>query len=296
MMKKIRIMLLLTAVLLAAGCAKSNIEVFRFVNQSVVIQNGQSEVLQLIFGEYNTDSEVTYTLSEQDIIILNGNTATAINPGEVTVTATIDNVKFARMYIKVINEPLSGMKINGPDILTVGNSATLTVDVFPPYLQKDVVWSIEDSEFSDKTGATITANGVVTALRGADTAAEQNAEGVKVIVVATSIYDPTMSVKKLIKIQYKPTLTVSFKQGSVISMNIGDTLQLEVQVTPINAAHTFTFTSKAPGTAEVDAAGVVTALTVGSCDVTVRTMDKKTATIIINVVDPTPVNPEGTGE
>lgn len=78
-MKKIKLILLLVLGLILAGCAKSNIEVFRFVNHEIEITVGEEAILELIYGEYDEDSVVLYEFEDKEgVISLDGNVVTGL--------------------------------------------------------------------------------------------------------------------------------------------------------------------------------------------------------------------------
>ncbi len=81
---------------------------------------------------------------------------------------------------------------------------------------------------------------------------------------------------------YKPT-GVSIAQGKRYEMKVGQTLQLSAALAPATAQSALTWSSKKPKVASVDANGVVTAHRKGTAKITVKTANKKKATIVIKV-------------
>ena len=118
-MKKIKLILLLVLGLILAGCAKSNIEVFRFVNHEIEITVGEEAILELIYGEYDEDSVVLYEFEDKEgVISLDGNVVTGLKVGEVTIRATIDQVKYDEVIVRVVQEQISSMKINAESTIS----------------------------------------------------------------------------------------------------------------------------------------------------------------------------------
>lgn len=291
-MKKLKIFYLLVLGLLLAGCTDANkIEIFRFVNHENEIYVDDTIKLDLIYGEYSTDSKVTYTLSEEGIIELVGNEAKGLVAGEVQVTATIDNVKFARTTIIVRNRPLDGMQITSSkttNIVYIGETVQFNIIVFPKEFLTTVTWSLEGK----KDAATIDQNGLFTPKIGEQTTAELNAGGVKITVVAKSKTDPNMIAKREVFIRYRPTQSITLStKDNINEIYYGESLELNPNITPENANKLVTYTSSDVKVAVVNEYGIVTTPEEpieGEVTITAKTLDGKTATITIVVLNPNP--------
>ncbi|HHZ17880.1 MAG TPA: hypothetical protein GX390_01185 [Acholeplasmataceae bacterium] len=235
-MKKIRLVLLLVLGLILAGCAKSNIEVFRFVNHELELKIGEEVILNLIYGEYSEDSEVKYILSEDGIIALNGNVATGLAVGEVTVRATIDDVKFAKVIIRVVQDQISSMQINADNnYFPDAGSKQLSISVNPDNLPTDVTWSLENATDI----AEISVDGVLTVMDATNSA--------KITVVAQSTFDPTMVCKKVFYIKNMPTesVTIMIKDNKT-QIKPGDTIEYIVEASPESSEVNYTIESSKP--------------------------------------------------
>ena len=96
--------------------------------------------------------------------------------------------------------------------------------------------------------------------------------------------------------------SVSFTDGTSVSLKVGDTKELAVSVLPEDADDkSLTFSSSNEAVATVDATGKVTAVSKGACSITVRSANGKTAEIAIvvsensqNSGDTTPSTPSTT--
>lgn len=299
-MKKFKIAYLLLLLLVLIGCGKdNNIEIFRFVNHENKIQIGDTIYLQLIMGEYPADAKVTYLVSEEGIISIEDGFVTGLQVGEVTVRATVDNIKFATTKVIVEKEPIDGLQIltskkNANDNLPnntiyIDNEFNLSVKIFPSHLSNEVTWSIEIGE-----DVAVIENGVLKPLRGEKDSVEFGNGGAKVRVVATSVEDPTFSAKKDLYIRYRPTqsITVSasqttFELEDIISGEV-ESVVLNVTVSPANANPLLTFLSSDNSIALVNNYGVVTFPTnpkAGSVVITVTSLDGKSATITLTIND-----------
>lgn len=290
-MKKINLLLIFILGFLLIGCKATDIDVFRFVNHEITIQVGDDAVLNLIYGEYDEDEEVIYTLSKEGIITLSGNTATAISAGEVTVTATIDGIKTTKIIVTVINEPINSMSITSASNVTVGSSIQLSVSVLPSHLSNEVTWSIEDSAQSNQDAATISTSGLLTGVIGATTKAELTAGGKRIIVVATSKVDPSMNVKKTIFVKYQPTTSITLATAeSVTTMETNETLQIVANILPINACSVLTYTSSNTAVVTVSNTGLISvpegSTNYETATITATALDNVVGTIDITVLDP----------
>lgn len=296
MMKKFKIIIILLMGIILVGCKNNNIEVFRFVNHEIEIEIGDQVALDLIYGEYSKSAEVHYTLDSDDIITLDGTIATGIAAGEVKITATIDYEKYAYMIVRVVNPLVYSMKMIAPDnrsSIFVNEQLQLSVSVVPNTISKDVVWSLENNIRDDQEIAKITEDGKLTGLKGEQTDIDYRKGGVPIIVVATSKADPLMSVKKEIFVKYRPTSTVSLAAvDDKTEINLGETVQLTVTIFPVDANKKVTFTSRNEEILLVDENGLVStpegSNNFGTVTIVARTIDNKTSTIDITVIDPNP--------
>ena len=292
-MKKIKIIYLFLLALLLVGCGKSvNIEIFRFVNHENKIQVGEEVSLELIMGEYAEDSEVKYTLSNPDIISFENGIATGLKVGETVVKATVDNFKFATTKVIVTREPVDALQIlSSTNIIYIDQTLQLDTKIFPSHFSKAVTWSIEIGD----DVATISATGLITPKRAEKDAAEFNAGGAKVRVVATSVEDSTVVAKKDFYVKNRQTTLVTItapenKTEFILSeINPGESIELTVGKLPLNSYPLSTFTSS---DATVVIAEIVegkyyakfpATLKAGTATLTVRTLDGRAGSIIFTI-------------
>ena len=134
----------------------------------------------------------------------------------------------------------------------------------------------ETGAFATKNAkyATVDANGLVTALAKGKAKIEFKPTGGKKRTLTIRINDP-----------YEPA-GVSIAQGTSITLNVGDALQLGATLSPETARTVLTWKCSKAKVATVDANGVVTALKEGKAKITVTTANKKKATIAVLVADP----------
>lgn len=292
-MKKFKIIYLFILALLLVGCGNSvNIEIFRFVNHENNIQVGEEISLELIMGEYAEDAEVKYTISNPEIISFENGIAKGLAEGETEVKATVDNFKFATTKVIVTREPIDALQIlSSKNIIYIDETLQLDTKIYPSHFSKAVKWSIE----SGSDVASISEAGLITPKRAEKDAAEFNAGGAKVRVVATSIEDETVMAKKDFYVKFRPTTVVTVtapdnKTEFLISELTGDTsIELTVGKAPQKSYPyaTFTSTNAAVVTAEfVDGkylAKFPATLKAGIAILTVRTLDGRAGSITFTI-------------
>ena len=106
----------------------------------------------------------------------------------------------------------------------------------------------------------------------------------------TKVYVTTAAGKKyrivLRVVDPKEPASVGITQGGVITLEVGQSLQLTALAAPDTAVTTFTWKTSKKSVATVSADGIVSALSEGSAKVTVKTANGKKATTRIDVIDP----------
>lgn len=244
MKRRLTLFLVLVLAVLFVGCAKTNErEVFRFEAHQLELEIGETVELRLIMGSVSEEEEIIYTVTGDDAITLEGNVATAINIGVTKVTAQVKDIPTtkATVEITVVDEKLSGMKINGENSVKVTDSLNLTVEAIPSHLSNEVTWASSNTEI-----ATVE-NGKVTTYKPG-----------KVIISATSKYDTTITAEKEITVDYldAENLTVEFTEGNE-NVVLGSKSVLKAEVFPALANQTIIWTSSDTSIATV-VNGVIT--------------------------------------
>lgn len=299
-MKKIKIVCLLLFSLFLIGCTgKKNIEIFRFVILENTIQVGESVNLQLLLGQYPENSKVTYTLSKKNIIEFEDGVATGIGEGEVDVRATVDNKIFATTKVIVNKVEIEGLQIvSETNIVRYNDTLQLGLKFFPETLSQSVVWSIEKIDGEENDAAEITADGLLIAKRGEKNQEEFDAGGAKVRVLAT-IESEKIVVKKDFYIRYLETSVLTLdapddKTEFLFSeLEEVESIKLLTGKVPEDSYPIISFESSDETIVLVDENGILTfpaTLKEGQSTITVKTMDGKTATLVIKLVKP--VEPE----
>lgn len=180
-------------------------------------------------------------------------------------------------------KPVTAVKVTGKNQLTVGDTTTLTAEIAPEdATDKTVAWTS-----SNKSIATVNANGVVTALKAGKTTITATASnGVKgtLEITVTAKSEPNPDPKPENVPVTKVEVTV--KDG-VTKVKVGKKLTLTATVLPENATDkTVTWATSDASIATVDANGLVTGLKAGTVTITATAADgsEKSGSIRITVI------------
>ena len=164
---------------------------------------------------------------------------------------------------------LSKVKNNGTITLSVGEQRLIV-----PAFATASGWTVTGYKSSKAKVASIDGNGLLTA----------NAEGSAKITVTTAQKKSATVTVKVVD-PYKPT-AIAIAQGKAVTITMGQPLQLNATLAPESARATLTWTSSKGKVATVDGNGLVTPVGEGKTKITVKTQNKKKATITVQVVDP----------
>lgn len=217
---------------------------------------------------YESSVPMIASVSEDGVV-------TAIAVGETTITVTVDG-KSARFSLKV--EKVAVETVTLPEELTKGVTLevgeTLTIAGKATVKPENATFKTESYDSSDKSVATVSAEGVVTALKIGKTTISVTIDGVKASFELTgSQHIPVTGL----------ALPAEWNDG--ISLEIEKTLDIagKVIITPENATNrTETYDSSDKTVATISAEGVVTALKAGETTITI-TVDSKTITVKLTV-------------
>ena len=190
-------------------------------------------------------------------------TPSAVGSSTFTVTATNnDSGSDSKEFTLTINPApilVTGVTLKPTSLsLFTGDTATLTATVEPSNAtNKNVTW-----ESSNKSVATVDANGLVTAVSA----------GTATITVTTEDGNKTATCAVTVAAATVPVTGVTLNKTST-SLYVGDTETLTATVEPSDATNkTVTWTSSNPSVATVEN-GVVTAVGAGTATITVTTQD-----------------------
>ncbi|MBE5806957.1 MAG: hypothetical protein E7317_01280 [Clostridiales bacterium] len=151
--------------------------------------------------------------------------------------------------------------------VNVGDSLQLQVTMEPSTARAQLKWTSKSSKI-----ATVDDNGLVTAVKEGTTTITVRTNNKKSARLKIKVVDP-----------YKPT-DVGVNPAE-LTVNIGDTAVITPVLAPIQARTTYKWTSSSSKVAKVNENGVVTGVRTGTCTITVRTANKKSAKCKVKVVD-----------
>ena len=216
-----------------------------------------------------SDKTVTWTSSNTSVATVSSSgVVTAKTGGSATITVTTNDGGKTATCAVTVNVPVTGVSLNKNSLtLSEGDSQTLTATVAPSNAtDKTVAWASDNEAV-----AVVTTAGVVVA----------KTPGNAVITVTTNDGAKTASCA----VSVKPRVTGVNLDNSSITLEVGSTKTLVATVVPSDAIDkSVTWSSNNTSVATVSTAGTVTAKSVGSAVITVRTNDGgKTATCNVTV-------------
>ncbi|MDE5871121.1 MAG: Ig-like domain-containing protein [Muribaculaceae bacterium] len=208
------------------------------------------------------DKTVTWRSSEPAVATVSAEgVVTAVKAGTATITAASSNGKTATCTVTVAAKPIEviDITISEPELsLTEGETATLTVTITPENAaDKTVTWTS-----SDATVATVSADGIVTAVKAGDTT-----------ITATSSNGKIATCK--VTVAPLPVLAESLTiDPTEWKCEDGKEFTIVATVLPENTTDkTVAYESSDLSIAVVDAEGHVEILKDGICIITVSTVD-----------------------
>lgn len=232
-------------------------------NETLIIKNG---ITMTIAGDDDNNKKSAVVTNYGTIQVDEG--GTIIVDGTLNDKGTVNNNGMIQ-YPMMSNVPVTNVTLNESNIkLTKGQTETLTVTIQPENASnKEVNWTSSDE------GVATVDNGKIAAV----------APGTAIIKVTTVDGDKTATCEVTVK---ETTVAVSgvTLNKTEASLEVGKTLELEASVAPDNATNkAVTWKSSDEKVATVKD-GKVTAVSVGSAEITVTTVDgNKTATCKVTV-------------
>lgn len=215
------------------------------------IARGATEQLTATVEPEGTGSTVAWSSDNEAVATVDQNgLVTAVGKGTANITATAGGQSASCAV--TVNAPLQGIEITGEQsTIKKGQTTQLSVVYDPEDTTDDttVTWSSDNEEV-----ATVDQTGLVTAV------ADGTANIKATVGTLEATYAITVQEVKLNKITIKETTTI----------HRGETETLEVTYDPENATDdkTVTWTSSDPTVATVDGSGTVTAVGIGTADIT----------------------------
>ena len=202
---------------------------------------------------------ITWSTSDPSVVTISNGTVTAVAPGTATITvSTVDGNKTATCSITVNKIAVTSISIKSETSIVCGKYETLGVSVFPINAsEKGVTWSTADSLI-----ATVDSAGKVTGVSVGTTT-----------ITATSKDNSSITSSCTVHITPIVVTGITINQGDK-TLDIGGTYTYTATVTPTNATNkAVEWNSSNASVATIDQNGKVTALAVGTTNITASATD-----------------------
>ena len=196
---------------------------------------------------------------------------TAVGNGISTISVTASNGVRATVKVESVDGSIArkvALDKTGVVTVNVGETLQLNAVTEPDSAAATLTW-----KSSKARCAAVDASGLVTGVAKGSAKITVTTTNRKKAVVTVKVLDPN------------EPLSVKLAETGPLTLHVGETLQLHPTLTPDAAKTVYTWTSSKKKVATVDAAGVVTAVRKGKAKITVKTANKKKATIVVIVVD-----------
>lgn len=233
---------------------------------------GGSKAVSVTVTPPNAVYTLSYKIYDTTIAEVSNGIVYGKKAGETDLKVWTDNGKYDMCRVIVYENKPTSIDLPSTLSLEVGKSKTLTPTVVPSDATYTLSWSS-----SNTSVATVSQSGVVTA----------KATGATIISVRTDNGKSDDCLVTVTQSAVSPT-SVSVTPTS-LSLEVNQTANLTATVYPSNATTSLTWSSSNTNVAKVSG-GKVTAVGAGSCVITVKTSNGKSATCNVTVAEPV-VNP-----
>lgn len=229
----------------------------------------RSESFRLEAELYPEDAlaAITWTSSDESVARVDPDgTVTASGSGTCTVTASTSNGARATCSVTVGTQPSSLYLSNSFVDLSVGDTYTLTPEVYPENaVNYTVSWSSSNASVATVSDGRITAVG-----KGSCTITAATSNGIS-STCAVNVSEKAVAVE---------SVTLS---SSKVALDVGDKATLTVTVSPRNATDQSIVWSSSKTSVATVSDGVVTAVGAGTCEITAAASNGKRATCAVTV-------------
>lgn len=233
---------------------------------------GGSKAVSVTVTPPNAVYTLSYKIYDTTIAEVSNGIVYGKKAGETDLKVWTDNGKYDMCRVIVYENKPTSIDLPSTLSLEVGKSKTLTPTVVPSDATYTLSWSS-----SNTSVATVSQSGVVTA----------KATGATIITVRTDNGKSDDCLVTVTQSAVSPT-SVSVTPTS-LSLEVNQTANLTATVYPSNATTSLTWSSSNTNVSKVSN-GIVTAVGAGSCVITVKTSNGKSATCNVTVAEPV-VNP-----
>ena len=238
---------------------------------SLTLYTGQTETLSAqVKPEDATDTRLTWSSSDKTVATVANGLVTALKAGSTQIRVTSFEGGFQAVCNLTVKQHATGLDLShSTRTIYLGQTVTMTATVLPSDASdKSVTWTSSNSDI-----VSVTQNGSVTA----------NAMG-EAEITATSNdggFSKTCKVTVVEPLVPATSLTLTPK---TMSLNIGDSGALELQILPNDCNEKLKWESSDPSVATVNN-GDIKALAAGTTTITVRGINTS-ASATVTVIDP----------
>lgn len=206
-----------------------------------------------------TNQKVVWTSSNTSIVSVDGSgLVRGVAPGTATITATTEEGrKTASSTVTASNIPVSGVTIQATSAVGVNNSITLTATVQPANAtNKALSWSTSNAGI-----VSVSQSGVLTGV----------SPGTATVTVTTQ--DGAKTAGSVVTVSNILITSVTLDKATA-TVGVGDTTTIKAVIAPVNASNkTLVWASSDPSVATVSSTGIVTAVAIGSANITAAAQD-----------------------
>lgn len=231
------------------------------------------------------DTLVVWSSSNTKVATVANGEVTAVAPGKAVIKAISNDGGNKSASINVtVNQPVTGITLNGPTNVAAGKTITLTATVSPSNAtNKKVDWKVKDNE-----KVTVNASGKVTVKKDAEGTCKVTATAKDGSGVSSADYTIAIKSGEITKITLSDTSVTLFAPNT--STNAPTTKSLKATVDGKEGAdlNLIKWESSASSIAAVNQNGEITAKSAGKATITCASTDgsNKKATCTVNVAVP----------
>ena len=232
---------------------------------NVTLDRGQSVNLKPVLTPSNATTSYSWSTSNADVATVD-NTGHVIgqNPGEATITCRTANGLSANCFVTVRGSEATSIRVSPSSMsLTMGESSYVSATLSPSNTSTTYSW-----QSGNTSVVKVNNSGKVTAVgKGSTRVTATTSNGLSDYCYVT-VSAP------------KPS-SVSIK-GST-TLNVGESETLTPTLSPSNAETSYTWSTSNANVATVSSNGTVKAIAQGTCTITVKTANGKTASCLVTV-------------
>ena len=248
-------------------------------NEATVERDGMIQLIATVLPVTAYNDTVTWKSTNPDVAIVGNGIVTGMNIGKADIVVITDEGGFTdTCHVEVISSIREIILDQTELTLNAGENAQLKATIKPAEATyPDLVWTS-----SDETVATVNQSGNISALK----------RGECTVTAKAKVGDVSASCKVTV---YSPVTGVEI-ENHTIELYVGDRVEMKAKVLPEDANNTkITWSSNKTTVAKiVSATGILTAVSAGTAEITVKTTeggftDKCTVTVIQGTEDVTGV-------